>query len=321
MEEKSFNFEAFLNDRPRLRDALENAELLAFDFEGTMMATEVVMQISFFQLLRDQGKDVEFGVDIYDIEEYAVGKSVRDILKGLTTMYQLKAVDEQGNLLPEITKDKKGRELSEDEKNEIIVEALLERRKKIYVDLVNIHDLKIFPSIAGIVDFARHLGKKCVIPSNGVEGVIKDILKKAGLIKAFGDDEEKSKGHRVFASDSEIRKNFFAPGDKALCLAHYAKAKGISPDKIVVFEDNAKHIANIQKAFKTVFGPECPDVKFVYIRHEFNYMKEEPDPKNVVAYLDGPAPEQLCKDFRINCVPPRGTIAPSAPHRPEGRPI
>jgi phosphoglycolate phosphatase-like HAD superfamily hydrolase len=110
------------------------------------------------------------------------------------------------------------------------LEELLKEHDKLYFDRVR--EQTPNPYILEILDIAKEEGIPCIFLSNGRDNGIRSIFKHFG-IEGFDDC--------IYAYDSEKRKiDGQRVPDKVEYFAYYANLKGISLDKALAIEDNAK---------------------------------------------------------------------------------
>jgi beta-phosphoglucomutase-like phosphatase (HAD superfamily) len=276
---------------PQLNAIISKSEIVSWDFEGASIATEVVMQGSFKKSLDENGVSSDRYGNIYEIEKETSGRTLVDIFTDFKDKY---------NLGPS-------------------VEQLLDRRRQLYVEMVDQHQLTLFPFVAPIARLAKDKGAKQFFLSNGDHKVILDISSKAGV---YPDPIS-----HIYASNSPERLEFEekhgprSAGNKGVFLAEYSIEKMVPPYKIVLVEDNPKHINKIQEEMKAAwqdllsrksaafkFGlteDTIGEVQEIYVENEFN-VRHGFTPNTGIVF-QGLAPKPLCDELGITSPPSRGT--------------
>jgi beta-phosphoglucomutase-like phosphatase (HAD superfamily) len=268
---------------PKVEALVSGSDVVVWDFEGASIATEVVMQGSFLKVLQENGVPASKYGDIYQIERATSGRTLVDIFKEFKADY---------NLTPS-------------------VEQLLDRRRELYVGMVDQYQLTLFPFVAPLAQRAKEKGNEQFFLSNGDHYVIHDIASKAGVYPNFIS--------QIYASNSPARLEFEkehgpkSAGNKGVFLAEYSVEKLIPPHKIVLIEDNPKHIKNIQKEMKAAWQDllsrkavaskvgftedTIGEVQEIFVENEFNVRHGFAPNTDIV--FQGLAPKPLCDELGI----------------------
>jgi len=271
---------SFIPDR--VYNILRGILIGSWDFEGASIPTEVVMQGSFKWVLSKNG----VFRDIYDIEKETSGRGLNDIFETFKINHNLSAS----------------------------VDDMLNMRRDIYLKIVDDYDLTLFPFVKPVAKFLhqgvafREKGAEQFFLSNGDHDAIKKIAGDAGVFPRYID--------RIYASNSPERLKFaeergLNKGDKAAFLAAYSIEKMVPPFKILLVEDNHRHIESTQKQMREVWGDllsRKPSVSHItgvtedklevqefYVLNEFNGRHNFTPNTGVV--FPGYAPKKLCQDL------------------------
>lgn len=264
----------------KVYDILRGIRIGSWDFEGASIPTEVVMQGSFKYVLASNG----VFRDIYDIEKETSGHGLDQIFETFKINHKLDAS----------------------------VANMLDMRRDIYLKIVDDYELTLFPFVKPVAKFLhqggvfRQNGAEQFFLSNGDHKAIKKIAGDAGVFPRYID--------RIYASDSPERLKFaeergLNKGDKAAFLAAYSIEKMVPPFKILLVEDNHRHIESTQKQMREAWGDllsrkpsvsretgvteEKMEVQEFYVLNEFNGRHNFMPNTGVV--FSGFAPKNLCQ--------------------------
>lgn len=250
----------------------------SWDFEGASVATEVVMQGSFKKVLDEN----EVHRDIYDIERETSGHGLKDIFTAFKANHRLKPT----------------------------VDDMLNRRLQIYLETVDNYNLTLFPFVTPLARLLKENGAEQFYLSNGDHHAIAKIAGKADVYPRYID--------RIYASNSPERLDFaknhgIKDGDKAAFLTEYSIEKMVPPSKILLIEDNHKHIQNTQKEMREAWQDllsrkptlgnsgltedTIGEVQEIYVQNEFN-VRHGFKPNTGITF-QGLAPKRLCADLGI----------------------
>lgn len=192
--------------------AIAQAKIFVFDWDGVIGATEVVQQIAFKLLLEElTGREH----DLHEVERNAVGHSIHEIFEGYIKDNNLK--------MP--------------------VEALLKRHVEIYQKLIRDNKMGPNPAVLAILEYAKENGIPCVVLSNGREPNILHLIKEWHLEEYFE--------NQVYAAEGEARQALAKntggkASDKAAFLQYELGELHISAEMAVMVEDNAGTLKKIQ---------------------------------------------------------------------------
>jgi|GEM_PF-4598332 hypothetical protein len=339
-----------------LRRRFKKIRLFIIDFEGSMAATEVVMHISFLQLLKDHGVPKKEYVDVYEVEKNALGKTVRNIVKEYKDNYGLKGKEE----FIQKFKEKCRLEGKNEKDYDLDLEALLIERQHIYDNIIRKYKILLAHHAKPLIRLAKENGAIVIVLSNGTDGIIREVLEEDGLVIKGGKNDDGAVPVDIDAvcasnspkrialenkfvqkrQDKEIKSKHLDPscedcleeieavkkevckqmeGKKDYFLARLSKKWNILPQEIMVMEDNANTLENMQAALETlwkgVFKKKASligKIGKIYVRHELNWQKDGPEDADAV--FSCPAPEPLLKEYGIDKLPTKN--APCSSYRP-----
>jgi len=209
---------------------IEECKEFWFDFDGVFGPTELVQIISITDVLN---KGTGRHYDFRDIEKVVSGMPLPKIFQLFHDEYGLPGTPEEN----------------------------LKKQRQAYMDIVHDYDLKAFPFMKPILDYAKALKKEVNVISNGLP---EDLLKEWGLRDLVAD---------VFPSTDPRRQGFKGKGD--FILSHLLK-KGLSPDEVGIVEDNPKTHESIQKDIvnyqreQGFFKTAIKKLRQIFILQEFN---------------------------------------------------